>query len=59
MKVGDVKGITKLNISASNQENEVTLERVSVSELSVDKIDDCDSVKDNATVFIEAEKTHH
>ena len=55
MKVGDVKGITELNISASNQENEVTLEHVPVKELSVDKIDDCDSVKNNATVFIEAE----
>ena len=55
LKVGDVKGITELTISSTKADNVIELETVPVNELAVDQISDHVSVKNAATVFIEAE----
>lgn len=60
LKVGDTKGIQNVDVSISkadnNQgENTVVLERVPVNILAADEVEDHERVKNDATVFIEAE----
>lgn len=55
LKVGDVKTIVSVAVSALKGENEVILEKVPVIEMPVEQVSDHESIKNSATVFIEAE----
>lgn len=55
MIAGEARGISDVTLTSSEQNNEVVLERVPVLPMEVSQVDDHESLKESAAVFMEAE----